>query len=82
MFWNTTTNSFQSPGAISIKFGPDANVPTRFGTSAIGLSLQPQYNNNVTGNDIAVVTLRTPVAITPVVVVGLATIRCQHRAPC
>jgi outer membrane autotransporter protein len=72
-YWNTETNSFQSPGSISIKFGPDVNVPTRFDTSASGLSLQPMWRNAVYSNDLAVVTLSTPVTanvIRPIPLVG------------
>jgi hypothetical protein len=71
-FWNDETNSFESPGSISIKFGPDARVPTRFDTSAIGLSLEPNWRSFLYPNDLAVVTLSTPVtAIRPIPLGGL-----------
>ena len=60
------------PGApINIRFNPNVNVQSRFDQTAVGLNHEPTYNDNLTGNDIAVVTLKTPVtAIKPVVLVG------------
>src|SRR5262245_1143123 len=70
----TDGQTFPGPGAsINIRFSPDINNPSRFDQTAVGLNVEPNYRDPVTGNDIAVVTLKTPVpgnAIKPVILVG------------
>jgi len=63
-----------APGtSIDVRFGPDANVPTRFDQTAAGLATEPRYTFIGTTGDIALVTLSTPVtakSITPVTLAG------------
>lgn len=64
-FYNQQTNTFAPDSPITVKFGPNASVPT----STVGLSVEPTYSSG--GPDIAVLTLSSPVtAITPATVVG------------
>lgn len=58
---------------IDIRFGPDANVATRFDQAAAGLATEPRYTFIGTTGDIALVTLSTPVtgrSIAPVTLAG------------
>lgn len=58
---------------IDIRFGPDANVATRFDQHAAGLATGPGYTFSGTSGDIALVTLSTPVtgrSIAPVTLAG------------
>src|SRR5262245_37732459 len=70
----TDGQTFPGPGAsINIRFSPDINNPSRFDQTAVGLNVEPNYRDPVTGNDIAVVTLKSPIpknAIKPVILVG------------
>lgn len=63
-----------APGkSIDIRFGPDANVATRFDQTAAGLATEPRYTFIGTTGDIALVTLSTPVtgrSIAPVMLAG------------
>lgn len=63
-----------APGKkIDIRFGPDANVATRFDQPAAGLATEPRYTFIGTTGDIALVTLSTPVtqrSIAPVTLAG------------
>jgi outer membrane autotransporter protein len=72
-FYDTKTDRLKPDLPIDIRFGPDANVATRYDQTAIGLAVAPGYTFNGTESDIAVVTLNTPVtgaSIAPVVLVG------------
>jgi subtilase-type serine protease len=52
--------TFPGPGAsINIRFSADINNPSRFDQTAVGLNVEPNYKDAITGNDIAVVTLKT-----------------------
>src|SRR5262249_3188964 len=44
------------PSSINIRFNPDISNPSRFDQMAVGLNVEPNYRDAVTGNDIAVVT--------------------------
>src|SRR5262245_49205760 len=76
-FYNPKNNLFE-PGPYNVRFGPDANVATRFDQNVVGLSLQPTFafapaSNGFRGPDIALVTLGTPVtanSIPPVMLVS------------
>lgn len=63
-----------APGtSIDVRFGPDANVRTRFDQTAAGLATEPRYTFIGTIGDIALVTLSTPVtgrSIAPVTLAG------------
>lgn len=64
---------FEPRKPIDIRFGPDANVATRFDQTAAGLATEPRYTFIGTTGDIALVTLSTPVtgrSITPVTLAG------------
>lgn len=66
-------DQFLSGKPIDVRFGPDANVATRFDQTAAGLATEPRYTFNGTVGDIALVTLSTPVtqrSITPVSLAG------------
>jgi outer membrane autotransporter protein len=70
-FWDAQSETLNAHPPIQIKFGADINTATRYDTTAVGLQLVNGYRDAVTGNDMAVVTLSTPVtAIKPVVLVG------------
>lgn len=69
----STTDQLKPDLPIGVRFGPDANVATRYDQTAIGLAVAPGYTFNGTQSDIAIVTLKTPVtraSIAPVVLVG------------
>src|SRR5262249_56559348 len=72
-FWDQDKKIFDPNPPINIRFNPDINVPSRFDQAAVGLNLDPRFNLNTGGIDIAVVTLKTPVpgsAIRPAVLFG------------
>src|SRR5262245_45121070 len=74
---NNSQTNFR-PGPYNVRFGPDANVATRFDQNVVGLSLHPTFTfvpakDGFGGPDIALVTLGTPVtanSIPPVMLVS------------